>query len=256
MKGGIFAAPTGQFGDRRFNRPMGVGCDASGNVYVASSGSTSGGSAVLECYGATGALKWRRVGLTFVDLPDANTTGMDVFFKDKHFVKGSGAGDAWRYQGYTVNPYKYPDDVRLHAGMTNGTLHELGGKPFLFVSDMTADYLAVYRFSRQTEGETAIPCVLFAKRHHNEHAGYPAGQPEKGEWVWEDRNGNGKIEPQEIRTNDGANSQGIITPDIRGTLWQANGPTHPRSAVAGHEYARRARVGLYKGENVCTAGRV
>ncbi len=49
-KGGIFAGPIpGKFGDLRFNRPAAIGVDDHGNVYVASSGATAGGSTVLEC---------------------------------------------------------------------------------------------------------------------------------------------------------------------------------------------------------------
>ncbi|HEX2972507.1 MAG TPA: hypothetical protein VHP11_09240, partial [Tepidisphaeraceae bacterium] len=42
VKGGILASPIpGQFGDLRFNNPTGVGADAQGNLYVASSGSSA-----------------------------------------------------------------------------------------------------------------------------------------------------------------------------------------------------------------------
>ena len=51
-KGGILADPPGKFGDRRFNRPHGVGTDDQGRVYVASSGSSA-----LETGGA-GAPSW------------------------------------------------------------------------------------------------------------------------------------------------------------------------------------------------------
>ena len=51
---------------------------------------------------------------------------------------------------------------------------------------MTGEFLHVYRFSPQTDGETAIPCALLAKRHIPGKDGYPH-QPEKGQWLWRDR---------------------------------------------------------------------
>ena len=49
VKGGIFAGPVcGRFGDLRFNKPTGVGVDAKGNIYVASSGSVAGAARSLS----------------------------------------------------------------------------------------------------------------------------------------------------------------------------------------------------------------
>ena len=162
-KGGIFARPVpGKFGDLRFNRPAALGVDGQGNVYVASSGATAGGSTVLECYSPAGQCRWRRLGLEFVDLADLDPgSERDVFTKEEHFAMdwSKPAGQEWSYQGYTVNPLKYPHDPRLHLSTTHVWLRRLSGKPFLFVSDMTGEFLHVYRFTPQTDGETAIPCA-------------------------------------------------------------------------------------------------
>jgi hypothetical protein len=53
-------------------------------------------------------------------------------------------------------------------------VRRISGRPFLFVSDMTGEFLHVYRFSPQADGEIAIPCVLFAKKHIQRKDGYPA----------------------------------------------------------------------------------
>lgn len=216
------AAATGRFGDQRFNRPRGIGCDATGSLYIASSGSTAGGSTVLECYSPQGRLRWRRFGLTFVDLPDVTPDGTEVYTKEERFIPGAEAGTGWSYRAYTVNPYKYPDDPRLHIGASTAFVRELNGRRFLFCTDMIADFLAVYRFSPQTDGETAIPCGLFAKSHRPEMHGYPPGQPEAGEWAWIDRNGDGKIQPAEIMTNNRRSTGGVWTVDAKGAIWQIN----------------------------------
>lgn len=83
-RGGIFGGPVaGTVGDRRFNRPRGVGCDAAGNFYVAIDGCTGGGGTALESYAPDGALRWRRCGLFFVDLADVDVeTEASVYSKE------------------------------------------------------------------------------------------------------------------------------------------------------------------------------
>jgi hypothetical protein len=147
-----------------------------------------------------------------------------VYTKEEHFYVDytRPPGMEWAYVGYTVNPSKYPDDPRLHTGATNASMRELGGRDFLFVTDMTGDYLAVYRFFAQADGETAIPCAMFVKKHMDKGT-YPPNQPAKGEWLWTDGNGNGAMEAGEFKSNEGAESDGLPVVDSQGTIWQPNG---------------------------------
>jgi hypothetical protein len=222
VKGGIFASPVpGKFADLRFHRPSAIGVDGQGNVYVASNGSTAGGSTVLECYSAEGQCRWRRLGLEFVDLADIDPASeRDVFTKEEHFAMdwNKPAGQEWSYQGYTVNPSKYADDPRLHLPATHVWMRRIAGRPFLFVSDMTGEFLHVYRFSPQTDGETAIPCVLLSTKHIQQPDGYPAHQPDRGAWLWRDLNGNGAIDAGEYQTV-GDEASGIPVPDAQGNIW-------------------------------------
>ncbi len=226
VRGGIFAGPTpGKFGDLRFNRPAAVGVDGQGNVFVASSGATAGGSTVLECYSPTGQCRWRRLGLEFVDMADLDpSTQRDVFTKEEHFSMdwSKSAGREWSYQGYTVNPLKYPHDPRLHLSSTHVWLLRLAGRPFSFVSDMTGEFLHVYRFNPATDGETAIPCGLLSKRHISSKDRFPPHQPEKGQWLWLDRNADGTIDADEYQ-HGGKDAGGIPVPDSRGNIWYADG---------------------------------
>lgn len=225
-KGGIFAGPSpGQFGDLRFNSPAALGVDGRDNVYVASCGATNGGSTVLECYSPTGQCRWRRFGLEFVDLADADPAcDQDVFTKEEHFGMDwtRPAGQEWTYRGYTVNPFRFPDDPRLHLPATHVWVRHLSGRRYLFVSDMTGEFLHVYRFSPPSEGETAIPCALLAKRHIAGKNGYPRYQPEKGQWMWRDKNGNGAIDAGEYQCS-GQDARGIPVPDERGNIWYVDG---------------------------------
>jgi len=102
----------------------------------------------------------------------------------------------------------YPDDPRLHLPATHVWVRRISGRPFLFVSDMTGEFLHVYRFSPQADGEIAIPCALFAKKHIQRKDGYPAHQPEKGQWLWRDRNANGAIDADEYQGDGGKDGRG------------------------------------------------
>jgi len=223
VAGGVMALPTpGAFGDLRFNKPKGIGIDAQGNVYVASSGSVAGGSTVLECYGPDLKLRWRQMGLTFVDLVDLDPGDETALYsKDKRFTLdySQPIGQQWTYTGYTVNALKYPDDPRLHTGPTHVWVRRVGGQPLLFVTDMTSEFLSVYRYDRVKDGYTAIPAALFSRHHVKAREdGWPANQPAADAWAWIDANGNGRMDADEFIARPGAG--GIFWPDANGGIWQ------------------------------------
>ncbi len=225
VTGGVFAKPFGSIGKKRFNRPAGVGADAAGNLYVAQSGTTSGGSTVLECYAPSGERKWVRYGLTFVDLPDAVEEAdgtLSVYTKEKRFTLPA-SGEA-SYRAYTVHPARFSDDPRLRFGGCTAFVRELNGHRLLFVTDMTAEQLHVYRFDPAKEGEMAIPCALLIRHPLDPKLAktYAPGHPEKGAWLWVDENGDGKISGNEIRSL-GEEGGGYWTPDSKGDLWRING---------------------------------
>ena len=83
----------------------------------------------------------------------------------------------------------------------------------------------MYRLGVPGQGEIAVPAGLFAARRIKvEEALWPPGQPEKGEWIWRDLNGNGKFEREEYVGNNGSDapaSQGWWV-DAKGQVWQAS----------------------------------
>jgi hypothetical protein len=237
VKGGILAGPVpGRFGDGRFNAPKGIGVDGAGNTYVASSGSVDGGSTVLECYAPDGRCLWRIMGLTFVDLAALDArSDTELYTKEEHFTLdyARDAGQEWSYRGYTVNRFKYPDDPRLHLEPTHVWVRRIDGQKVLFVTDMTGDFLHAYRFDEQRDGEVAIPCALFSRRHVQRPDSYPPNQPDKGEWLWRDRNGNGAIDPDEFQTNGGTDAGGPYEPDEQGSIWSVGGDGIRRIPIQG-----------------------
>lgn len=232
VRRGIYAAPTGRFRDRHFNHPVGVGVDERGNLYVASSASSAreagggGGSTVLESYTSDGELNWRLLGLEFIDCADLDPTGgfpLDVYTKEERFRLDLDAEGrpAWTYRGYTVDKFAYPQDPRVHIWSAGVWVRRLEGRRFLFVNDMNAQYLQVYRFDASLMSEIAVPAGFFAKSHVKID-GWPPHQPAGGQWIWRDRNGNGAFDAGEYdgRSNDAPSSQGWWV-DRRGSVWLA-----------------------------------
>ena len=227
QRGGIASGTPGAFGERKLNHVTALGLDAKGNLTVAHDAQSGGGGTVLESYRlADGALNWRLLGLTFVDMGDVDAASdTDVFTKEEHFRLdyAQPAGREWSYAGDTIGRFKYPQDPRLHIWSAGAWVRRIGGQRVLFVNDMNGERLQVYRFAPQTDGEVAIPSGLFAKKHLAEKDAWPPNQPEKGAWIWRDADGNGAFDAGEFATNgdsDAPAAQGWWV-DRAGGVWLA-----------------------------------
>lgn len=225
--GGTASGTPGAFADRKLNHVTALGVDAHHNLYVAHDAQSGGGGTVLESYALEGGkLNWRLLGLTFVDLAEIDAAQeTEVFTKEEHFHLdySQPAGREWSYTGYTIGKFKYPEDPRLHLWSAGAWVRQIGGQRILFVNDMNGDNLQVYRFAPATDGEVAIPSGLFAKRHLTPKDHWPPQQPEKGEWIWRDANGDGAFEPEEYSIHEGQDapaSQGWWV-DQAGGIWLA-----------------------------------
>ncbi|MCX7818675.1 MAG: hypothetical protein N2652_05640 [Kiritimatiellae bacterium] len=219
--GGIHAEPAGRIEPLKFNRPRAIACDTAGVLYVAHQGSTGGGSTVLEAYGPDSSPLWRLFGLCFVDMADVDPQDdRQLYTKEERFELDHTrtAGRDWTYCAYTVDRFRFPDDPRLHIWSAGAWVRRLAGRRLLFVNDMTADHLQVYRFG---EAETAIPSGLFAKRAVHDGR-WPPHQPRDREWIWRDANGNGRFDPDEYEAGERAAppADGWWV-DMQGDVWLA-----------------------------------
>lgn len=233
-RGGIFSGVAGRPGPGRFNGLTGVGSDAKGNIYVSTNGIGprhgtigAGLGATLESYSPDGKRLWNVEGLLFVDgawmdpsRPNSVYTGNKRFELDL----SKPPGQDWKYVGFLSNRFKYPQDPVFNGDMWPGlpTARELNGHTFLYLTDMYADHLKIYRFDPQHDGETAIPSGFIAGRARPvEHV---PNAPPGGDWIWRDTNGNGGFDAGEFTKYPGpghlAGGWGWWI-DTRGDIWRA-----------------------------------
>ncbi|MDJ0732509.1 MAG: hypothetical protein QNJ47_00230 [Nostocaceae cyanobacterium] len=225
VKGGIYAGVSGEVRDLKFYDLSGVGTDASGNIYV--SNGFHGGTD-LRKLSPSGKLQWRLLGLHFVDNADVDpqTDGVEVFAKQERFLMDyrKGAGKQWTYKGYTLNPFKYPQDPRLHTSPTSVFFRRIQGKPIMFLTDMYNSFLEIYRFQPSTDGEIAIPSGMFVgtngKGGKAIKGNWLTFQPPEGEWIWRDRNGNGAFDKGEYDNSKDYPYIGGWWVDSKGDVWK------------------------------------
>ena len=227
-KGGIYAGIPGEVKDLKLGGGLtGVGTDAAGNIYISSDGFNRSG-ADLRKFSPSGALQWRLLGLQFLDNADADpaTDGKNVFTKHEHFVMdySKPTGKQWSYKGYTLNAFKYPQDPRLHTAVDAPLFRRIKGKPFLFLTDMYHTLLQIYRFKPTTDGEIAIPSVMFVGTYVNDRqaieGNWPPNQPKSGEWIWRDSNGNGGFDKSEYDLQKDYPYIGGWWVDSNGDVWK------------------------------------
>jgi len=225
-KGGIGSGTPGEVAPDKLWGITGVGTDKAGNLYV----SQSEQGCVIRSFAPGGKLRWELMNLIFVDCAgfDPASDGADVYGKQEHWVMdySKPAGKEATLKGYTLDATKYPQDPRLwmandgHALMTADVRRLNNGKRYMFLTGMSSENLAIYRF----DGEVAVPAGLILKKRYNSRAapGYPPHQPDKGEWIWRDANGDGKFDAGEFAQPPNAQSYAERWNwwvDSRGDVW-------------------------------------
>lgn len=223
---GVWAGPEpGRVGPTRFCGPTGVGTDAGGNLYV--SCNTPAGGTVLRAFSPERKLLWELLGLEFVDVADPvpGSDGQVVYTTEGRYGLdfSKPAGKDWQWMAHTLNPFKYPDDLRLHEShhLQCSPIHrELDGQRFLFIRGMWQQFLSVFRL----EGDTAVPCAILSAGPYRAEDGWtPPGQPEKGRWLWRDTNGDGQMQGEEYLPGPGPGGEfWASNVDARGDLWQGD----------------------------------
>ncbi|AFY45112.1 NHL repeat containing protein [Nostoc sp. PCC 7107] len=226
-KGGVYANTPGEVQALKLYGITGIGGDSSGNIYVNSNGFNKSGTD-LRKFSASGKPIWQLHGLLFVDNADVDpqTDGLEVFTKQEHFLMdyNQPSGKQWTYKAYTLNPFKYPQDPRLHTSPDATFVRRIQGKRFLFMTNMYASFMQIYRFDSAKDGKIAIPAGMFVGTHgggeKSVSGNWPPHQPNKGEWIWRDRNGNGKFDQGEYDQSEDYPYLGGWWVDNKGDIWK------------------------------------
>lgn len=226
IKGGIYESIPGEVGDLKLYGITGVGTDAAGNIYINNSGFNNSGTDLRKF--SPSRLQWQLLGLHFVDNADVDplSDGVDVFTKQEHFVMdySKPSGKQWKYKGYTLDSFKYPQDARLHTSPDGTFFRRIQGKPFLFLTEMYNKFLLLYRFNRAIDGEIAIPSGMFVGKDATGgkaiSGDFPPNQPPEGEWIWRDSNGNGAFDVDEFDRSEDYPYIGGWWVDSIGDVWK------------------------------------
>lgn len=212
---GVFGGPVpGATGPRRFWGIRGVGVDSAGNVYVGNTGipmQTMGGTDIRVFSGKDSSLLWQVQGLAFVNSADAEpgTDGKSIHLNAKRFTMDwtQPPEKAWKHVGVSLDPFRFPDDIRLQAPLETAWIRVIGGKKFLFGATMRSDFVAVFRILPNEE--IAAPCAVFAAGSQKPSAWMDsirpvvdASTPASRRMAWIDANGDGKVQKSEFTTFD------------------------------------------------------
>jgi hypothetical protein len=220
-EGGVYGGVPGEIADRKLSpRIVGIGFDAGAGAVIGADGWSWCGTDIRK-FDTDGTMRWRLVGLHgVVDMGGFDPgSERDIFSGSEHFTldwSRAGAPD-WTYAGYTLDPFRFPEDARLIKGLygrESTRVRRVQGKRLGLVSDLYSEHLAVYRFDAE-HGEIAIPCA----RLMTQDGGAPNAP--KGPWLWMDANGDGRYQAGEftslpdVRPGSGPG----LDLDSAGNLW-------------------------------------
>lgn len=201
--GGIGAGIPGEVKPDKFNGIVYAGTDSLDNLYVV----TDLEGAIIRKFDANRKMIWQKYGLAFVDMADADPYNEnDIFSCEERFSMDytKENGQEQTYKAYTINRKKYPDDGRCHRSVDGGVwIKRIQGKKFMFCGNMYNDFILIYRFNEETDGEIAIPSgVIMPHTRYGTglYGVWPPDQPIVGSFIWRDKNGDGKMEKSEYET--------------------------------------------------------
>ena len=220
---GVYSGVPGKMAPLKFHQVRGIGTDNAGNIYIGNTQWHSGGQGiVLESYTPAGSINWSRYCTMFVDACGADqvTDAQDIYGQVEHFTVdfSKPAGQEATLSAYTLNRYKYPEDPRLKSLAATASMRTYKGKKFLVTIPQSAGRpLTIYRFNAATDGEVAIPCVMWGITDGNNQS-YPDAP--QGTWLWRDLNANGQMDNDEFISTEFDAFSSVVDKDM--TVWMAS----------------------------------
>lgn len=238
IQGGIYANNPGVYGPLEFRNITGIATDGSGNIYI--SDDDYGHGVILSSYTLAGSLNWQVFGLDFVSLasidPQSETDAYDAYH---HFQinYGNQPGNIGTYFSDTYNPFQYPDDLRTSStSIGTAQIQYVQGHKFLLVSNQAGVAYEIYRFNPGSE--IAVPCVAFDYGAFQGQDQDFAVQPDDGEFIWRDLNGDGQMTTDEILepSNNSHRDGQDFWMDSNGDVWQVNYLSSVESSIHVRRY--------------------
>ena len=246
---GIYGgAVPGAAGPTKFNFPVGVGLDSSGDIYVVNAGAPEqwGGSAtgtddIIEKYNSAGTQLWEKYSAEVYDTMAADPANpTNVYDRFSSFTLNTPTGTnpvtspAGTFTGTLVNPFTHPDDPRLvgtapvsaplagqpalsgESPRVGSQIEEINGVKFLFDSDQHNSAINVYRFLPGTN--TTVFCDSFqteTNRYYTDRS-----------CIWVDANGDGTRQAsEETFTTDAPKYATNEFVDANGNIWVGDDDT-------------------------------
>lgn len=167
---GIFGGTTsGAFTDfAKLHWIRSIAVDAGDNIYTGCCYGTFWGDCI-EKFNTAGALQWRVFAGTSLDcagIDPYNET--EVYSKFHHYsldYSKTTPGTEWSLKSFTVNRFKYPNDIRVDQNTDVGERSlgagawRIGGKLFVGRSSQSGYRFELYRLDTETDGEVLVPSV-------------------------------------------------------------------------------------------------
>jgi hypothetical protein len=211
VKGGALGGTQpGVIEPLKFWGMRGIGTDATGNMWVANCGFPTqvGGGTDLRHFDTHLNMDCQMLGLAFVQSMSADPLDpTQIYSSGEHYevnynVPAADLQAHWKYKAQTLDPFKYPDDPRLVNALESTYIRYIDGKKFMFLTNMYAEFLCVYRF----DGEIAVPCAFFTVAwdgQWNKYTWQIDKRPklpdvEGNRWFWRDNNGDGQVQKEEF----------------------------------------------------------
>ena len=227
-----FGQPAyGTAGGNTFFGITAVAMDDTGHVFTASHGVPGGlyrdfmhdrvgRGAEIAKFSPNGEREWDLHGLEWVTCGDIDPgEETEYFTADTWYSLDYSAltqpgihHPTWAVKAYTIDPVKYPNDLRMHAFTHSARMERVQGKKLMLVKS-EGSFRGIYRF----EGQVAIPVALIASKgfnftHRMTGEMFPPNGP-KQPGIWMDKNGNGDFEADEFHTLTMPGGSMLMTPD-------------------------------------------
>ena len=226
VRGGLLAGSPGRAESKKLAYPVAVGEDAAGALYVASRYPVTG--CEIRAFLPDRELKWSLYSHEYMNCSDADPASdgetvyspREVFALD--FSKKPGLNG--RLLGHTIDPFRFPDDPRLHGEGDKGyapLLRRMDGRLFMY---LIGERGRISIFRQLKDSLVFAPCAIYSQGPIR--GDWPKSQPAKGRWIWRDKNGNGRIDADEIES-DGVYMDAAwnLWIDSHGDIWTVIGAT-------------------------------